>query len=439
MTATSRPVGASTLAGALLTMVITLAACADDAPYTSVEREQVGEAPLQDDESTVRVLIGDETESGLAAGVAMEDIGVSASYVAAHHDVERVPQIMMTSMGGVTRPVDLAQRDGDPALYVVSQTGHVVRLVDGNGVVVLDLTDRVNWNNGEMGLLGMVFNPEGDHAYLSYTANDGGALMVIEVPITADGEFQIDDARGLIEIYQPSRFHQGGDLAIGPDALLYIALGDGGPGRDPDRRALALDALLGKIVRIDPAASAELPYTVPADNPYVGVDGARPEIWSSGLRNPWKITFDSATGDLWVADVGEALIEEVNWVRAPADGGIAGRGANFGWSAYEGNERFHLDQPSDGSELAPVLVYEHGEDGCAVTGGVVYRGSAIPDLNSAYLYSDFCSGEIRALFPETGAVVLLAQVLGSTGLIEGIDGEVYVLHKSGLVSRIDPI
>ena len=168
------------------------------------------------------------------------------------------------------------------------------------------------------------------------------------------GVFDPSSRREVLTVDQPYSNHNGGQLAFGPDQLLYIGLGDGGSGGDPGRRALDLGTLLGKILRIDPVADGDQPYTVPADNPFVDTDGADPEIWAYGLRNPWRFSFDAPTGDLWIADVGQGDWEEVNRARATADRMDAARGANFGWSAMEGFERFNVDQSSDGA-LAAVL------------------------------------------------------------------------------------
>ena len=163
----------------------------------------------------------------------------------------------------------------------------------------------------------------------------------------------------LLEIEQPYANHNGGDLTFGPDGMLYIGMGDGGSGGDPERRATDLSSLLGKLLRIDPTLADGQAYTVPADNPFVGQEGAAPEIWSSGLRNPWRFSFDRETGDLWIADVGQNAIEEIDV--APASGGVdAGKGLSFGWSAFEGTERFNDDVPADG-HVPPIHTYTHAD------------------------------------------------------------------------------
>ena len=218
----------------------------------------------------------------------------------------------------------------------------------------------------------------------------------------------------MLTIDQPYGNHNGGNVTIGPDGMLYIGMGDGGSGGDPERRALNVTSMLGKILRIDPTPSAGAPYTVPPDNPFVGVDGARPEIWSVGVRNPWRMSFDPATGDLWFGDVGQGAIEEID-VAWAADG--AGRGINFGWSAFEGSSRFNEDQPPDGA-TPPIYEYEHGEAGCSVSGGAVYRGAAIPALVGWFVYGDYCSGNLYALArrgPSGGRHSAAGQLAGDLG------------------------
>ena len=219
--------------------------------------------------------------------------------------------------------------------------------------------------------------------------------------------------------------------------MLYIGLGDGGSGGDPDRNGLDLATPLGKILRIDPVATDAEPYTVPADNPFVGVDGADPRIWSLGLRNPWRFSFDSATGDLWIADVGQDEFEEIN--HAPAAGGLgAGRGLSFGWSAFEGNSEFNADQPADG-HTPPVYVYSHDEGGCSVSGGVVARDSTVPNLSGWYLFGDYCTGEIWALdpagAPDAPRIVPLANLEGVAAISVGGDGQLYAVSNGGTIAR----
>ena len=307
----------------------------------------------------------------------------------------------------------------------------------GSARPVLDIRDLTN-AAGERGLLGLAFAPAGELAYVNYT-DDSDDTVIAEMAVAADGSIDRGTFRVVLVIDQPYRNHNGGDLEFGPDGMLYIGMGDGGSGGDPQRRALDLTTLLGKLLRIDPHVSGDQPYSVPADNPFVDVEGALPEIFAIGLRNPWKFTFDRIDADLWIADVGQNRMEEVNHVAAPADGSIAGRGSSFGWSAYEGTDRFNDDQPADG-HVAPVLTYTHGDDGCSISGGAPYHGAAIPALSSGYVYGDYCSGRVWALDLARGRNVLLASLDASvTAVVAGPDDELYVLDGGGPVLRIVPV
>ncbi len=348
------------------------------------------------------------------------------------------PQVDFAQIARLDQPVDLAWRANDSALYVVEQPGRVTA-IDATGATraVLDVTDLTN-AAGERGLLGLAFAPAGDLAYINYT-DGSGDTVIAEMAVEVDGSVDRDTFRVVLTIDQPYPNHNGGDLEFGPDGMLYIGMGDGGSGGDPERRALDVTTLLGKLLRIDPRASGDQPYSVPPDNPFIGVDGARPEVFAIGLRNPWKFTFDLLTTDLWIADVGQNRMEEVNHVAAPADGSIAGRGASFGWSAYEGTDRFNDDQTADG-HVAPVLTYVHGDDGCSISGGAPYHGAAIPALSSGYVYGDYCSGRVWALDLAGGRNVMLADLDASvTAVVAGPDGELYVLDAGGPVLRIVPV
>jgi glucose/arabinose dehydrogenase len=259
------------------------------------------------------------------------------------------PVVALKQIGGFDQPVEVAFRPTDGTLYVVEQDGKIVELDNGRpGAVALDMTDLTS-AAGERGLLGLAISKDGSLAYVDYTNNDGNT-RIDEYSVNGDGTFDKATRREVVGFDQPYANHNGGDVDFGPDGMLYIGTGDGGSEGDPDRRALNLGEWLGKMLRIDPHASGNAAYTVPSDNPFVGVQGARPEIWSIGLRNPWRFSFDRSTSDLWIADVGQDHWEEVD-VGWAADGG--GRGLNFGWSAIEGNHRFNNDQSTDGV-TAPI-------------------------------------------------------------------------------------
>jgi glucose/arabinose dehydrogenase len=346
------------------------------------------------------------------------------------------PTVAFNQIGQFSVPVKLTFRPTDGLMYVVEQAGKVVIMDNGQpGADALDMTNLTN-AEGERGLLGLAITKDGSLAYVDYTNNDGDT-RIDEYAVNEDGTFDTSTRREVLGFDQPYPNHNGGDVVFGPDGMLYIGTGDGGSGGDPDRRALNMSEWLGKILRIDPHASADAAYTVAADNPFVGVDGARPEIWSFGLRNPWRFSFDRQTGDLWIADVGQGQWEEVDagWA---ADGG--GRGLNFGWSAFEGNHRFNDDQSADGV-TPPIHEYEHVGQDCSISGSALYRGSAIPALVGWYVFADYCSGQVRALQIADHAEVKqvgLGRVTSVVSIDEGPDGELYVLSNGGGVYSVTP-
>ena len=346
------------------------------------------------------------------------------------------PVVTLTQLGTFPQPVEVAWRPTDGLTYVVEQDGQVVIMTNSQpGAVALDMTDLTS-ADGERGLLGLAINAEGTLAYVDYTNNDGNT-RIDEYAVGADGIFDPATRREVLGFDQPYPNHNGGDIDFGPDHMLYISAGDGGSGGDPDRRALNLGEWLGKLLRIDPHPSGDAGYTVPPDNPFVGVEGARPEIWAYGLRNPWRISFDRSTGDLWIADVGQGQWEEVD-VGWAADGG--GRGLNFGWSAMEGNHRFNDDQSADGV-TPPIHEYEHVGQDCSISGSALYRGAAIPALVGWYVFADYCSGQVRALQIADRAEVKqveLAKTGSVTAISEGPDGELFVLTSSGQIFAITP-
>ncbi len=346
------------------------------------------------------------------------------------------PAIGLVPIGSFEQPVDLAWRRGDTTAYIVERVGRITPLRNGSaGTAVLDITSLTN-GEGERGLLGLTFNGDGSRAYVNHTDNSGDTVIA-EYSVSADGTFDPASRRVLLQVDQPYANHNGGNVTIGPDGMLYIGMGDGGDGGDPQRFSLNVSSLLGKILRIDPAPSGNSPYTVPADNPFIGVPGARPEIWSVGVRNPWRFSFDSLTGDLWIADVGQNALEEIT-VAWAADGG--GRGLNFGWSAFEGTERFNDDQSPDGA-TPPIHQYEHGDQGCSISGGAVYRGVEIAALVGWYVWGDYCSGQIQGLRVQDRAVVqvLPLAIQGqNTAIRVGPDGELWAISIGGEVARIVP-
>jgi glucose/arabinose dehydrogenase len=342
--------------------------------------------------------------------------------------------VRLTPVVQLEEPIFLTTKPGDPTLYVAERDGRIVAVVDGRVTAeILDMRD-LTAAGGERGLLGFAFSPDGGRLYTSYTDN-GGDSVVDEYAVAPDGTADVDTRRRVLIQDQPYANHNGGQILFGPDGLLYLGLGDGGSGGDPPRNGLKMSTLLGKLIRIDPRETDGSPYAVPADNPFLDTEGARPEIWSLGLRNPWRFSFDAATGDLWIGDVGQNAVEEVDWVTAAAG---AGRGVNFGWSAWEGTRRFNDDQSPD-DHTPPVHEYPHGALGCSITGGYVYRGSAVPALYGAYVFADYCAAGLRAIDPaDPGEALAISDRPG--GIVsfgQGPGNELYALSFDGNVYRVD--
>jgi glucose/arabinose dehydrogenase len=350
---------------------------------------------------------------------------------------------------GLESPVDL-QNAGDARLFIVEQRG-MVRIFDDSGLrdePFLDIRDRVNDTGNEQGLLGLAFSPSyaSDGAFfVNYTMGTGDTIIsrfrVSDDPNRADP----DSEQVLLKIDQPYANHNGGRLAFGLDGDLYIGTGDGGSQGDPQGRAQNLSSLLGKILRLDVRGGGA--YAIPPDNPF-SQGGGRPEIWAYGLRNPWRFAFDSATGDLFIGDVGQDTWEEIDVVSASAPAGAAprpsnqipaeGRGANFGWNLREGLAGYNGDASPAFTD--PVAVYSHAVGGCSVTGGEIVRDPALPEWQGVYLYGDFCTGLIWGLFRDAEGNWQNQQLYDTafqiTSFGTGSDGRVYVLDRAGGVYRL---
>ena len=338
---------------------------------------------------------------------------------------------------GLADPVYLTAPSGDPRLFVVEQPGRVRIVRNGAllGTPFLDITDRVTFG-GERGLLSLAFDPEyaaNGRFYVYYTGAQGD-IIVDRHTVSANPDVANAAADRVITIpHRDASNHNGGLVMFGPDGLLYLGTGDGGGAGDQQNNAQNTASLLGKLLRIDVST---VPYTIPPGNPFVGRDGAD-EIWAYGLRNPWRFAFDVGASPprLYIADVGQGRWEEINVVDAPA----AGR--NYGWRVTEGSECYNPATGCDASGHAlPVHGYSH-DDGCSVTGGFVYRGAALPELNGHYFYADYCRGWIRSLlFVAGGATARREWPLGNVGSITsfGVDGarELYVVSTNGRVYRI---
>jgi len=322
--------------------------------------------------------------------------------------------------------------DGSGRLFVLEQRG-AIRIVQ-NGALLgepfLDITLKVR-SGGEQGLLGLAFHPayrSNGRYFVNYTRVPDGATVVAEYTVSQNPNVSATRERALLVVSQPYVNHNGGMVTFGPDGFLYVALGDGGSGGDPQNRAQNRQELLGKILRVDVTRTGGgLPYAIPPDNPFAA-GGGRPEIFAYGLRNPWRFSFDRRTGELWVADVGQHNWEEIDIVR---------RGGNYGWRIMEGNHCFNPPQgcPADGL-IPPVAEYATGKDGrCSITGGYVYRGARVASLVGTYVYGDYCSGEIFGLHGGRSRT-LLASRLRISSFGEDEAGELYVVGLGGTVHRI---
>jgi glucose/arabinose dehydrogenase len=338
---------------------------------------------------------------------------------------------------GFSQPVYVASPPGDARLFVVEQTGRI-RIIQ-NGTVLatpfLDVTAKIT-SGGERGLLSMAFHPQyatNGFFYVYYTDRAGDTR--VERYRAAAGSNTADpaSAQQVLFVDQPFANHNGGLLMFGPDGRLFVGLGDGGGAGDPQGNGQNPNTLLGKILRLD--VDAAQPYAIPANNPFVGQAGKRGEIWVTGVRNPWRYAIDREAGLLYVADVGQGAWEEINVLPA------ATGGQNLGWNPMEGMHCFVAGCSQQGLTL-PVHEYSHA-DGCSVTGGFVYRGSAIPGLRGHYFYSDYCRGWVRS-FRWTGSVVADAREweVGAIGNVtsfgEDSARELYITTAAGMVLKIVP-
>ncbi len=360
-------------------------------------------------------------------------------------------------------PVQLTHAgDGSQRAFIVEQAGRI-RILKNGAVAAgafLDISDRV-LSGGEQGLLGLAFPPDfaaRKHFYVYYTNQQGdNQVSRFTLGSSADVADATSEKLILYFAHPVNTNHNGGQIAFGPDGYLYIGTGDGGGAGDTPGNAQNPASLLGKILRIDvgdrpliPASQivtrlyfplaaggqAGAPYRIPSGNPFAGRPGYRPEIWATGLRNPWRFSFDRSTGDLYIADVGQGAVEEVNFQAGSSQGG-----ENYGWNILEGNQCYN---PASGcvppaGYVAPVAAYTHAEGGCSVTGGFVYRGAAYPALQGIYLYADFCSGKIWQLQRQDQAWqtnLTQTTVAHPSSFGEDQAGELYLLSLDGKVYRV---
>ena len=420
------------LASVSLIAALTVTACSSEpeatpSPYSTVESETpspTGVATVESQTPFPTSVAAAAARTPVTAGDALPGVRTETVF----------PGVSFERMVYLTHPKGMPDR-----LYLVLQPGRIMAFDNvpnpSTPEAFLDIRNRVSDRGNEEGLLGLAFDPDyanNGYFYVYYSAASPRRSVIARYH-APPGTDSVDPSTGkiIMEIGQPYSNHNGGQVTFGPDGYLYVGLGDGGSGGDPRGHGQNLRTLLGTILRIDVSTLDEVgSYAVPPDNPFVGVQGARPEIWAYGLRNPWRFSFDRETGDLWTGDVGQNKLEEIDIIKP---------GINYGWNIVEGSLCF-LSAGCDSQGLEPPVA-EYGRDGgCSVTGGYVYRGSRLPSLSGAYLYGDFCTGNIWALRHDGSQVVEQALIadtdLQISSFAEGPDGEVYILSFTGEIARL---
>jgi glucose/arabinose dehydrogenase len=387
-------------------------------------------------------LAGLPAVSGSALAGPIPADGVSRVTLAAPSSARIALQLLAS---GLSKPVFITPApDTSGRLFIVEQSGQIRIHKSGSLLATPFLSISSLVSKGyEQGLLGLAFHPKftmNRKFYVNYT-DVNGATVIREYAASAGNANVVDmsTARTLMRIGQPYANHNGGMIAFGPDGYLYIGMGDGGSSGDPLNKAQNTSSLLGKMLRINVnGTTSTKQYRIPTTNPYVGVAGLD-EIWQRGLRNPWRFSFDRANGNLWIGDVGQSKYEEIDRAIRTTTG--PGKGINWGWRVMEGR---HCFNPSSGCSTSgktlPVVEYEHGSGRCSVTGGYVYRGSAIPALVGGYLFADYCSGEIWVITSTAAAPAAKTRLLDTSMVIssfgESSTGELFVIDHGGAVYRI---
>lgn len=343
---------------------------------------------------------------------------------------------------GLSEPVEIVHA-GDARLFIVQQTG-AIRIANPDGTLkpnnFLTLTTATITNGDEQGLLGLAFHPQyttNGYFYVNYTRAGDGATVIARYSVDpGNPDLALTTGTPLLVVSQPFSNHNGGTLRFGPDGFLYIGMGDGGSGGDPGNRAQNITENLGKMLRIDvDSTTGGLLYGIPSGNPYgIGVTG-NDEIWAVGLRNPWKFSFDRITGDLWIGDVGQGQVEEINHVPSTA------AGLNYGWKCYEGNNVYTPGCAQVGVTYTfPVATYTHAGGNCSITGGYVYTGTQFPSMLNKYFFADYCVNKIGMVDTATNAVTYSANFAGAnnyTTFGQDVNGELYVAAASqGKIFRI---
>jgi glucose/arabinose dehydrogenase len=382
------------------------------------------------DESTTTTAAGATTTTTTKRGAPATTGATSNNTTATSGAVK----VKATKMATLARPIAMTVRSGEPDNVYVAQKGGIVKRLRVNGasasvdgIDVLNIADRIS-SGDEQGLLGIAFAPNGNTLYADYTDTSGN-LRVSAFPYAA-GRAAADGEKTILNIPHPQYAnHNGGNIAFGPDGHLWVGTGDGGGAGDPFGNAQNVNSLLGKLLRISPNPAGG--YTVPSDNPFVGVNGARAEVYYYGLRNPWRWSFDGNA--LWIGDVGQNQYEEVDWIRPD------GKTANFGWNKREGRHAFNGGAAPAGA-VDPLIEVSHSNGSCAIVGGFVYRGDAIPRLRDTYLFTDNCRTEIvtaandgRGVARDLGIKIEQASSFG-----QDAHRELWVLSLAGGAYRLGP-
>ncbi len=329
---------------------------------------------------------------------------------------------------------------GDSRLFVVQQGG-LIRILNSNGTInstpFLNLSSLVS-SGGERGLLGLAFHPNyatNGYFFVNYTNSTGNTVIARYSVNSTNPDVAVNSAAILMTITQPFSNHNGGSIKFGTDGYLYIGMGDGGSGGDPGNRAQNINENLGKMLRIDVNSTISPFYTSPSSNPYVGIAG-NDEIWAIGVRNPWKFSFNRLNGDLWIADVGQNNIEEINKVTNPLTAGL-----NFGWKCYEGNVVYNTTGCAPISTMTmPVAQYTHSGGNCSITGGYVYTGAMYPNFLNKYFFADYCVNRIGYVDTTSNVVTFTPNFSGSnnfTSFGEDMNGELYVTNSSVIYKIVD--
>jgi len=365
--------------------------------------------------------------------------GTSTGSSAAGRTSATSGNVRLVKVGQFDAPLYVTAPPGDRRrIFVVQQAGKIIEVRGGKnvGTPFLDITSKVT-SGGEQGLLSMAFAPDYAQSglfYVYYTERSGTESIWEYHRASAD-RADPGSARLALRMQDPEPNHNGGLMIFGPDKLMYVGTGDGGGGNDQHGargNAQDLGSLLGKILRIDPRRSGSRPYTAPSSNPFAGRSGARPEIYAYGLRNPWRFSFDRATGDLAIGDVGQDAVEEIDFERQ----GKA-RGVNFGWRPWEGRRR-NFDEPAPGA-VFPVITHSHQAGFCSITGGYIVRDHGVPGLYGRYVYGDYCNNRLRVAKLHSGRVssrvLSVPRISGVSSFGEDASGRVYVTSLTGPVYR----